>query len=131
MEFQLASLLPDSDTGSQVDRFRLFEMRVLRTLGDSVLSDADFAILAEVPLASLEWTGTGYFATSIDPRLPLYGNMQSAPMIVGTADDLCVGFIAYVGNHEVTLECHAWGEQAVPQRFRDRDVQLSIHGPAN
>lgn len=129
MELPRASILPDSDTGSQVDRFRPFEMRVLRTLGDSVLSDADFAILAELPLVSLEWTGTGYFATSIDPRLPLYGNIQSAPMIAGTADDLCVGFIAYIGNHEVTLECHVWGEQPMLPSFRDQDIQISILGP--
>lgn len=112
-----------------MDQFRPFEMRVLRTLVTSLLSEDEFAVLAEVPLASLEWTGAGYFATSADPRLPLYGNVQSAPMIVGIAGDLCVGFIAHVGDHEVALECHVWGEQPMLPSFRDQDVQLSILGP--
>jgi len=109
-----------------MERLRQFEIRVLRILGASLLSEDDFAALAEIPLASVEWTRSGYFATARHPVLPAYGNVQSMPMIVGTAGDAYVGFVAYVGGHEVTLECHVWGGQELPEGFRDEDVQISV-----
>ena len=113
-----------------MDRFRQFEIRVLRILGASLLSEDDLAALAEIPLASIERTRTGYFAATRHPLLPAHGNVQSTPMVVGTARDTCVGFVAYVGDHEVTLECHVWGDQELPESFRDEDVQIAIVGAA-
>lgn len=103
-------------------------MRVLRILSEALFSEDAFAVLAEIPLVSIEWTGAGYFATATNPLLPVYGDVQSAPLIVGHVGDLYVGFVVYVSNHRVTLECHAWGDQTLPENFRDLDVQLSLSG---
>jgi hypothetical protein len=34
------------------------------------------------------------------------------------------GFIIYIENGELTIECHPWGDD-VPEDFRDREVEIT------
>ena len=66
--------------------------------------------------------GAGCFLTVVDPGLPARRLTLSAPPIIGTVDDIVSGFIVFLGEHELTLECYTWGAIDVPEDFRQRDV---------
>jgi hypothetical protein len=35
------------------------------------------------------------------------------------------GFIIFIENGRLTIECHPWGDPDVPEDFRDKDVQVA------
>jgi len=47
------------------------------------------------------------------------------PILSGAIGDLLTGFIAFVENGEITLECFSYGGEAVPENFRDFDVKVT------
>jgi hypothetical protein len=51
------------------------------------------------------------------------------PITIGTVDDVVSGFIVFLGEHELTLECHTWGAVDVPEDFRQRDVLVQEPSP--
>jgi hypothetical protein len=48
--------------------------------------------------------------------------------VVGVGGGVLAGFVVFLQNNELTLECHGYGDVAVPPDFRDRDVQVSEAG---
>ena len=44
--------------------------------------------------------------------------------MAGVAGQIQAGFVVYLGDGELTLECHTWGEIDVPNNFRDMAVQV-------
>ena len=91
--------------------FRPFEMKVLR-------------LLASAEVERFDYTGSGYFLTVRNQRLPVERSTLSEPAVVGIARDVQAGFVAFIGDHELTLECHTWGSVDVPPDFRDQPVDV-------
>ena len=77
-----------------------------------------------------EYTGSGYFLTVKHPGLPADRRTLSDPFVVGIAGDVRAGFVVFLGDGELTLECHTWGELDVPADFRQRQVNVST-APTN
>jgi hypothetical protein len=46
--------------------------------------------------------------------------------VVGRSGEVLCGFVAFLRNRELTLECHTWGAVDVPRDFRDLDVNVTI-----
>ena len=102
-----------------------FESEVLRILAASAISKAQIeAVLREGKQISYEYTRSGYFLTLAHPCLPKERFVCSRPVIMGHADDIDCGFVIFIGNSELMLECHTWGEKEVPEDFRSRSVGL-------
>jgi hypothetical protein len=119
-------------TTSYVDALRDFEVEAIRTLASKVLSDEQLEGLKTLKApARYEYTGCGYFLTVVDPQLPAKRLTLSVPPIIGTVDDVVSGFIVFLGEHELTLECHTWGAVDVPENFRQRDVFVQEPSPEN
>jgi hypothetical protein len=106
--------------------FRTFEIEAIRLMANGVLSPAQLELLAQIdePLR-YEYTGCGYFITVAHAALPNHRCTLSEPAVVGTARDVQAGFVVFLGENELTLECHPWGALDVPEDFRDRSVEVS------
>jgi hypothetical protein len=50
--------------------------------------------------------------------------MCDEPFLLGTSGSISCGFIVFLGNGELTLECHTWGAESVPEDFRTRRVAI-------
>ena len=81
---------------------------------------------AEATLVSYESSSCGYFVTVAHPMLPAERMVYSVPPVVGTAEDVEAGFLVFVENGELMLECHAWGAKEVPADFRDKNVLVAL-----
>lgn len=85
-----------------------------------------------------EYTGSGYFVTVVHPGLPVARRSLSEPPGAGMAANIQAGFVVYLGDGELTLECHTWGDVDIPESFREMSVLIKtppdnpvdLRGPA-
>ena len=104
---------------------RTFEIEVIRLLGESSLDKNQLEALAFADSAEYEYTGTGYFLTLRLPGLPTDRQTLHDPVVMGKADGIECGFVVFLEQRELMLECHSWGLVDVPNDFRDRNFVLS------
>ena len=103
--------------------FRVFESHVLRLLVAQTLGEnAVEAIEREAELVSYKYSGVGYFLTVKHPSLPSERIVCSKPKVVGRSGNIQSGFVVFIENGELMLECHTWGEIDVPEDFREQHV---------
>jgi hypothetical protein len=115
-----------------VAALRDFEVRVLHLLTNGVLSRELLARLERAPQPlRYDYTGGGYFLTLGDPALPAERRVLDQPNVVGTQGGTRCGFVVFLRDHELTLECHEYGgDDPVAPDFRDREVTISVE-PVN
>lgn len=105
--------------------FREFEFKAIQLMAEGVLSDSQLQSLREIESQSkYEYTGCGYFLTVMHSSLPVEKRTLSEPPVVGNSGNIQAGFVVFLGNQELTFECHTWGNIDVPKDFRDRDVVI-------
>jgi hypothetical protein len=107
--------------------FRPFEIEALRfMLGPELTAEWLEKIITSAKLVSFNYSENGYFLTVTHSVLPQERSVFSTPPVVGNAGDIQVGFVAFVQDCELVLECHTWGAIDVPSVFRDLEVKVSI-----
>ena len=98
-----------------------FECGIIRTLCDtelgSSLIDSVFRFSDSV---SLEHSGVGYFLTLSHANLPMQRGVFNRPHIRGRLGVYRVGYLVFVGNRELMLECFSY-EDALPEDARNND----------
>jgi hypothetical protein len=105
---------------------RDYEQQVVRLLTPGVLSPQEIdSVIREGELVEYDYTGCGYFLTIRHPALPVKRVVCDEPKLAGTVDGIDSGFVIFIQNGQLTLECHSWGDIDVPEWFRDRDVQVA------
>ncbi|MBK6590481.1 MAG: hypothetical protein IPG22_19535 [Acidobacteria bacterium] len=103
-----------------------YEKTVIKVLTADVLSPSQISdVLEKGELLSYEYTGSGYFLKIIHPSLPDHRIVCDSP-ILGKADDILCGFIVFIENRSLLLECHSWSEPSVPEDFRQRNVLIDL-----
>ena len=106
--------------------FRDFEIEALRLLLKPKLGEAAVDILiCEAEFVSYEYSGCGYFFSVKHPSLPNNRIVCSEPQVIGRAGRVSSGFLAFIENGELMLECYSLGDVDVPENFRDEDVSIS------
>ena len=106
--------------------FRDFEVEALRWLLEPALGkDSVDALIYEAEFVSYDYSGCGYFLSVTHPSLPQDRFVYSSPLVLGRAGGVESGFLIFVENGELTLECCTLGEIEVPEDFRDRNVHIS------
>ena len=104
--------------------FLEFEIEAIRKLtGDSLDPVLLTAVLASDDL-DVDFTGVGYFATVAHEALPAHRHVFSEPNIIVRAGDVEGGFVVFVENRELSLECHSYGDY-MPDNFRDGHVSIN------
>ncbi len=116
--------------GYLMDILKQYEAKVLHFLLSRALSSERFeVILHDAKFISYKHTGSGYFLTLEHPSLPKARSVFSDPIVMGRAGDIACGFVVFIENGQLTLECHSWGEVDLPEGFRDKDVQIMTTQP--
>jgi len=82
-------------------------------------------VIATASFVDLDETGCGYFLTVKHPALPRGRVVCDKPLVEGRADDVVCGFVLFLEGGDLTLECHSWGDIAIPVGFREYDVKIS------
>lgn len=102
-----------------------YEKKVLCLLVSNVLSsDKLDSVFCESELIGYEYTGSGYFLEIQHSHLPKERIVCSRLIVVGETDGITCGFMVFIENNQITIECHSWGEINVTEDFRNRDVQV-------
>ena len=105
---------------------REYEKTVVHLLASGVLSPQQLdAVIREGKLVEYDYTGCGYFLTIKHAGLPLERIVCDTPKLTGSVDGIISGFVVFIEDGELTIECHSWGDVDVPEWFRDRDVQVA------
>lgn len=111
--------------GSSVSVLRPFEREVLEILLARALAPRDVSsLIDEAELVSYEYTGSGYFLEISHPTLPEMRTVCSEPMVIGEALGILAGFVVFMQDRRLTLECHSLGEPEVPASYRDLAVRV-------
>jgi hypothetical protein len=107
-------------------QFRPFEEEVLRLLASPKIGAKAVAkILAEAELVSYEHSAVGYFLTVRHSTLPVARTVISEPIVIGCSGNVKGGYIVFIENGELMLECYSAGEEEIPETFRDQHVLVS------
>jgi hypothetical protein len=104
--------------------FRDFEGEVVRICLESHLPAGGVeAVLGSATWVSYDYTGSGYYLTVRHPSLPSARVVCDMPL-TGRSGNIVCGFVIFLGDGELTLECHTWGPEDVPADFRERQVEI-------
>src|SRR5688572_14323188 len=108
-----------------MELFKDFEKHVLHfLLSNTLTSDGIDEIITNGELVSHEYTGAGYFRVVRHGSLPLRRIACHEPIVIGESGAITCGFVVFIEEGQLTLECHSWGEPEVPEDFRDMEVRV-------
>jgi hypothetical protein len=100
-----------------------YEKAVLQALLGPHMSPTQIHNLVDsASMVSCEHTEVGYFLTVQHPALPSARLVCSEPSAIGLFEDVNCGFVIFIENGQLTLECHSWGDAAIPEDIRDRQM---------
>ncbi len=68
-------------------------------------------------------TGNGYVLTVRHNQLSEKRIVCDTPSVIGEAEGVETGFLIFIENNELTIECHGLGSE-VPDDYRDKGVNV-------
>jgi hypothetical protein len=107
--------------------FSEFERKVVTTLiCGHMNADQVTTVLDTASLVSYDHTGVGYFLTVQHPSLPSKRTVYDKPLLIGISGDVECGFVIFIEDSQLTLECHNWGLGEIPKDFRKKSVEIKL-----
>jgi hypothetical protein len=109
-----------------------YEIQVLRTMLKSEYSDLEIeSLISTSTFSGYDFTGAGYFLQLSNDLFPEKRKVISDPILIGKADDFQVGFVLYLEDNSLTIECHSWSEKNPPENIRMMDIQLDYESESS
>ncbi len=109
-----------------IESLREFEKQVLRVLVMPRLSaEVVKSIEDEAEFVSYEHSGCGYFLTVRHRNVPTNRVVCDTPIVSGRVNNTDCGFIVFMENGELMLECYGFGNQSLPKNIRDLNLAVS------
>ena len=103
-----------------------YEKKVLYLLTSSVLSPRQLELaITEGEFISYDYTGCGYFLSMSHASLPLERVVCSQPNVIGRRGGVTCGFVIFIEGRQLTIECHSWGDESIPEWFRGSEVEVN------
>src|SRR5688572_24889701 len=100
-----------------------FEVDVLNRLTENKLpSGVLLRAIQDGEFVGYEHTGVGYYYKFRHPDLPSERRVCDKPMVLGEWCGIQVGFLAFVENNELMLECCSWGDDLIPADLRSHPL---------
>ncbi|MGF1616650.1 MAG: hypothetical protein ACFCU2_02410 [Acidimicrobiia bacterium] len=103
---------------------QVLELLALPHLGGAVLKEA----ITHGRLVDETHTGVGYLLTIRHPALAAERVVLDQPPVHGTESGIMLGFVVFIEDHELTLECFSY-EEPVPADIRTRGVVITKDDP--
>ena len=110
--------------------FTDYEREVIRLLlGRRWPTSAIDALLEEAVLVSIEHTGCGYFLTASHPSVASERIVYDEPAVQGSLTGVHCGFVLFLENGELCLECFGFPTETnlsgdVPRDVREQPVRI-------
>lgn len=103
-----------------------YEKRVISLLTSHILSSDQLnnVLPNGVSVSFEDFEGSGYFLHIRHFSLPKERIVCSEPTVIGETENITCGFVIFIENGELSLECHDWGEADICKDFRDKDIQI-------
>jgi hypothetical protein len=109
-----------------MSHFRPVEVEALHLLVEPVLgAEKTRIIVRDAQFVDYEYSGCGYFLTVKHDLVPKDRVVCGATMVVARAGEVEGGYIAFLENGELMLECYTAGAVDVPEGFRDLRVEIT------
>ncbi len=113
-------MVRDKMTNLKPHEQKVLDILVSGTIPDDVLRD----IKVNPRIVAYDVTGNGYFLTIEHPSLPMDRIVCDKPMLIGECDGVETGFVVFIQNGGLTIECHGWGDKDVPKNYRDSRIRI-------
>jgi len=101
-----------------------YEIEVLKLMLSEKFNKEEINSVLNSPVTDYDYTGAGYFLELTNKILPIYRVVISEPILSGRANEFNVGFVIYVENSKLVLECHSWGLANPPENCRDKQIEI-------
>lgn len=100
-----------------------YEKQVLRRMLKSEYSISQIEnIISNSSVNSYDYNGAGYFIEITNELFPNKRKVISEPLLNGTVEHYQLGFILYLENKSLILECHSWNDSNLPKEIRKKKV---------
>lgn len=103
-----------------------YEIEVFNLMLSDKFSNEELNSILNSPITGYDYTGAGYFLELTNNILPKDRKTISEPTIFGCADNFEVGFLIFIEDSKLTLECHSWGEENPPKTIREKSIAIKI-----
>ena len=105
--------------------FRGFERKVVAILISPHMDAGQVSeLLDSAIMVSYEYTVVGYFLTVKHPMLPTKRIVCCGQKVLDTSADVHCGFVLFLENHELMIDCHSFSDAGIPKDFRDQQVKI-------
>ncbi len=103
-----------------------FEIEVLRIMTRGILSPGVLeAALKAGEFVSYEYNGYGYYLTFCHPRIPAERIVcGDSPVVVGDNNNIEAGFVVFIEENQIRLECFPFDGTSIPETLRRQTVQI-------
>lgn len=103
-----------------------YEIEVFNLMLNDKFSNEELNSILNSPITGYDYTGAGYFLELTNDILPKDRKTISVPTLFGRADNFEVGFLIFIENSKLILECHSWGEENPPETIREKTISIEI-----
>lgn len=103
-----------------------YEIEVFKLMLSDKFSKEELNSILHSPITGNDYTGAGYFLELTNDILPKDRKTISEPTLFGRADNFEVGFLIFIENSKLILECHSWGEKNPPETVREKSIAIEI-----
>jgi len=103
-----------------------YEQEVLKILcNDVVPSSVLHELMVNPENINCKFTGEGYFLDIKHKELPINRIVCDKPTVLGKYKEQELGFIVFIGNGTITLECYNYSNKGIPEEIRNGSIKIS------
>lgn len=104
-----------------------YETEVLRRMLILDFNESEIQnIISKSKITSYDYTGAGYFLELTNKLFPIKRKVISEPTLIGEIEDIQIGFLLFLENNTLTIECHTWGDKNPPEDIRMRIIEINV-----
>jgi hypothetical protein len=101
-----------------------YEIEVLNLMLNREFSNEELVFILNSPITGYDYTGAGYFLELTNKCLPIERRTISEPTLYGRANSFNVGFLVFIEDCKLILECHSWGVENPPDTIREEQIEI-------
>ena len=102
----------------------IYEIEVLTLMLDDKFSKEEINSIINSPITGYDYTGARYFLELMNNILPIDRITLSEPGLMGRTNQFNVGFLVFIENSKLVLECHSWGIDNPPETIREMSIEI-------
>ncbi len=103
-----------------------YEIEVLNIMLKNKFDIQQLDLIIKSPITGYDYTGAGYFLEITNDIFSVQRNVISEPTLIGKADNFQVGFILFIENKKLVIECHSWGIENLPSTIRNQEIEILV-----